>query len=105
MGSSRTSEGFFRGRAHGNIPKHADYSSVDAQSEVPVKGEVHLYLTDRYPRDIKFNSLKGESDIVVMVNVAESMAPILDKVAHKFSAVRSEYFFVCRFIYFNISFR
>lgn len=88
MGSSRTSGGVFRGHARGNIPKHADLTTVNIEFKVPVKGEVHLYLTEQYPRLINFELLRGESDLVVIVNVVESMAPILDMVAHKFSAIK-----------------
>jgi hypothetical protein len=91
MGSSRTLGGIFRGHARGNLPNHADLTTVDFEFERPVKGEVYLYLTELYPRHVNFEFLKGESELVVMVNVADSMAPILDVVAHKFSVIRSVY--------------
>ena len=91
MGSSQTTGGIFRGCAQGNIPNHADLSTVDIEFEVPVKGEVYLCLTDQYPHHVKFEFLRGESDLVVMVNVAESMAPILDMIAHKFSPIKCMY--------------
>jgi hypothetical protein len=91
MGSSRTTGGFLRGRARGNIPNHADLPTVNSSSDVPVKGEVYLYLTDQYPRQVNFDFLRGESDLVVKVNVAESMAPILVTVAHKFPPIKSVY--------------
>lgn len=94
MGSSRTSGGTFRGRAYGNMPNHADVNIPDMMGfEGPVKGEVYLYVTDQYPRHVKFEYLKGDSDIVVMVKVVESRAPILDVVAHKFSIIRGQFFF------------
>jgi hypothetical protein len=89
MGSSRTSGGLLRGRAHGNKLKHADMITVDNESDVPVKGEVNLYLTDQYPRNVNFDFLRGESGLVAMVNVAKTMAPILDVVARKFSVIKS----------------
>jgi hypothetical protein len=99
MGSSRTTGGILRGRAHGNIPNNADFSTVDHEFQVPVKGEVHLYVTDQYPRHVNFDLLRGESDLVVIVNVAESMAPILDMVAHKFTIIRGvQGWFVSLFI-------
>jgi len=92
MGSSRTTGGILRGRARGNLPNHADF--VTANLEIgPVKGEVYLYLTDQYPRHVKFEFLKGDSELVVMVNVVESMAPILDVVARKISIIQGVYFF------------
>ena len=91
MGSSRTSGGLFRGQARGNIPNHADLSTVNNEFKVPVKGEVHLYFTDQYPREVNFDVLRGESDLVVIVNVAESMSPILNMVAHKFSVIKRVY--------------
>jgi hypothetical protein len=97
MGSSRTSGGIFRGRARGNLPNHADLSTVNHEFEGPVKGEVNLYLTDQYPRNVKFEFLRGDSELVVIVNVVDRMAPILDTVAHKFPIIRSVYVFF--FIY------
>jgi hypothetical protein len=92
MGSSKTSGGILRGRAYGNELKHADLSTVNNEFKVNVKGEVHLYLTDQYPRHVNFEHLRGESDLVVIVNVADSMAPILDMVSHKFSVIRRVYY-------------
>ena len=88
MGSSRTSGGLFRGHARGNIPKHADLSTVNNDFKVPVKGDVHLYITDQYPRHVNFENLRGDSDLVVIVNVTNSMAPILNMVSNKFSGIR-----------------
>ena len=89
MGSSRTTGGILRGRALGNVPNHADLATVNDEFKVPVKGEVHLYITDQYLRHINFGLLRGESDLVVMANVVESMAPILNMVAHKESVIKS----------------
>ena len=58
--------------------------------ETPVKGEVYLYLTDQYPRHLNFELLRGESELVVIVKVVGSMAPILQMVARKFSVIQSE---------------
>jgi hypothetical protein len=93
MGSSRTSGGVLRGRARGNIPNHADFTTTDLERQSPVKGEVYLYLTEQYPRNVKFESLKGDSELVVVVKVVESFAPILDMVSRKFSIIQSTCFF------------
>ena len=90
MGSSRISGGVFRGRAHGNVPNHADLTTTVVELETPVKGEVYLYLTEQYHRHVKFELLKGESELVVVVKVVGSMAPILEMVARKFSVIQSE---------------
>lgn len=92
MGSSRISGGIIRGLAHGNVPNHADFTHTALEFEAPVKGEVYLYLTDEYPRNVNFDSLKGESELVVIVKVVQSLAPILDMVARKFSIIQSECF-------------
>ena len=89
MGSSRISGGAFRGLARGNVPNHADFISSTLGLE-SVMGEVCLYVTDKYPRDVKFESLKGDSEMVVMVKVVDHMVPILEKVACKFSIIQSE---------------
>lgn len=98
MGSSRISGGIFRGLASGNVPNHADLMTMDFESKTPVKGDVYIYMTDQYPRNIKFESLKGDSELVVVVKVVTSMAPILDMVSRKFSIIQSEcFFFSCVF--------
>jgi hypothetical protein len=99
MGSSRTSGGILRGRARGNLPNHADFITTNLELEGPVKGEVYLYLTDQYPRHVNFEFLKGDSELVVMVNVVESMGPILDVVARKFSIIQGVYSF--KLMFFN----
>jgi hypothetical protein len=88
MGSSRITGGFIRGHAYGNVMNHADFTAT--VFETPVMGEVYLYLTDQYPRYVNFELLKGQSELVVMVKVAKSMAPILKMVARKFSVIQSE---------------
>lgn len=90
MGSSRISGGIFRGHAHGNVPNHADLMTMTVELKTPVKGEVYLYLTEQYPRHVKFELLKGESELVVVVQVVGSIAPILEMVARKFSVIQSE---------------
>ncbi|KAF8808432.1 hypothetical protein BYT27DRAFT_7255550 [Phlegmacium glaucopus] len=88
MGSSQTSGGILCGRACGNFPNHADFTITNLELEGPVKGEVYLYLTDQYPGHINFEFLKGDSELVVLVNVVENMVPILNMVAHKFSIIQ-----------------
>jgi hypothetical protein len=88
MGSSRITGGFIRGHAYGNVLNHADFNAT--AFETPIMGEVYLYVTDEYPRHVSFELLQGESELVVMVKVAKSMAPILKMVARKFSVIQSE---------------
>jgi hypothetical protein len=90
MGSSRITGGFIRGHAHGNVWNHADFNVTAFETPVTVMGEVFLYVTDQYPRYVSFEFLQGESELVVMVKVAKSMAPILQMVARKFSVIQSE---------------
>ena len=52
---------------------------------------------------MNFDSLKGESELVVIVKVVESFAPILDMVARKFSIIQSEYFYFLKYI-LNLNF-
>lgn len=101
MGSSRISGGILRGRARGNNPNHADFTTTNLESEHPVKGEVYLYLSDIYPREVKFESLKGGSELVVVVKVMESMAPILEMVSRKFPIIQSACFFFKLCVFFK----
>ena len=104
MGSSRTSGGLYHGCAHGNIPKHADLTTVDNDFKVPVKGDVHLYITDQYPQNVNFEHLRGDSDLVVIVNVTNSMALIPDMVFISFPLSDMCDIYLS-FIYFDIKFR
>ena len=90
MGSSWITGGILHGHAHDNVLNHADLVTASYKFETSVKGEVCLYLTDQYPCNVKFEHLKGELELVVIVNIVRSMAPILDMVAHKFSIIQSE---------------
>jgi hypothetical protein len=107
MGSSRISGGFIHGRAQGIVPNHADFATTSLDLGNPVlvevKGEVFLYLTDLYPRDVKFDVLKGDSDLVVMVKVVESMAPILERVARKCSIIKGRCI-LCFYFYSQLKF-
>jgi hypothetical protein len=87
MGSSRTFGGFSRGQSHGNVPNHADLPTSEFVRAI--KGEVCLYVTDQYPRHINFEALKGESDMVAIVEVVDSISLVLEKVARKFAIIQS----------------
>ena len=100
MGSSHTSGDILCGHACGNISNHANFTTTNLELDIPVKGEVYIYLTDQYPCHVKFESLRGDSELVVVVKVVESMAPILDMVSHKFSIIQSECFFFKLFTFF-----
>jgi hypothetical protein len=90
MGSSQTSGGLLHGHVHGNVPRHADFvNTLDLDLPV-VKGEVSLYLTEQYPRNVNFETLKGESDLVVIVKAVGGMAAILGIVAHKCPIIQDQ---------------
>lgn len=89
MGSSRSYGGFIRGRALGNVANHADLRAGSLELVRPDKGEVFLYITDKYPRDVKFEELKGDSELLVMVKVGGRMGPILAMVARKCSIIHN----------------
>jgi hypothetical protein len=99
MGSSQTSGAVFHGHAQGNVPNHADFGNTPFDLDLPaVKGEVSLYLTDKYPRDVNFETLRRESELVVMVKAVGGMAAVLGMVAQKCSIIQSESaFYVLRF--------
>lgn len=63
---------------------------MTVEFQTPVKGEVYLYFTDQYPRDVNFDVLKGKSELVVIVKVVQSMGPILDMVARKVAIIKSK---------------
>jgi hypothetical protein len=91
MGSSRTSGGVFRGLAQRNIPNHADIGNTSFDLDLPsVKGKVSLYLTDQHPRYVNFETLKGESELVVIIKAVGGMAAVLGMVARRCSMIQSE---------------
>jgi hypothetical protein len=83
-GASRTIGGIFRGQAHGNVFNFADgLDSIMDVPSAPLIGKVHLFLNKS---DVKPTmSIKHE--------VTSQLAPVLHKIAGRYSPVRSKFLF------------
>ena len=92
QGASRVTGGFARGRALGNVFNHADVSELQQELDLmlAIRGKVHLYETsgDSEPIDPTAKPHK-----IVKVDVAPTLGPVLEKIANKYSPIKSKSFF------------
>jgi hypothetical protein len=80
-GASRTTGGFLRGRALGNVYNFGDGMDIDSQNS-KVVGKVQIYTTHGNPDESKpYMMLKHE--------VTNRLAPILKKLGNSYSPVKS----------------
>src|ERR1700678_812491 len=92
-GALRTTGGVFRGRAAGNALNAADYSSCDQQDFLgPVPGQILLYLSQDDPAGLVPESLAAYARLSHDYSPKTPIAPVLEKIARKYSPVRSMYF-------------
>ena len=90
QGASRTTGGFVRGRAHGNVYNFGDSMNVNQQLG-RVKGKVHVYTEHGNPDNVDpFMSLRHE--------VTPSLGTVLKKLGKQYSPVKSQYI-ITIFIY------
>ena len=89
-GASRTTGGVFRGCAVGNAPNAADYSNHDNQDYVgPVPGQILLYVSQDDPACLVPESLTAYARLRYDYSPKTPIAPVLEKIARKYSPVRS----------------
>ena len=81
---------------------HIPLTHTTLEFKTPIKGKVYLYLTDEYSHNVNFDSLKGESELVVIVKVVE-VCSNTGYGCHKFSIIQSEYFYFLKYI-LNLNF-
>ena len=92
-GASRTTGGVFRGRAVGNALNAADYSSRNQRDYLgPVSGEILLYLSQDNPAGLVPESLAAYARLPYDYSPKTPIAPVLKKIARKYSPVRSMQF-------------
>ena len=89
QGASRTTRGFSHGHALGNTFNMADAPDyeMDLDLTLAVPGKVYIYdshsnLTDLNPTVVK-------PCRILKTDVSRTLAPVLTKLAHKYSPVRS----------------
>jgi len=94
-GASRTVGGLFRGNAVGNSLNAADFSNHDNNNYIgPVHGQVNIYLAQDDPSRLSPDSLTPYARFLHDYAPQTPIAPVLQKVARKYSPVRSNYFLI-----------
>jgi hypothetical protein len=89
-GASRTAGGLFRGHAIGNALNAADYSNRDNQDYIgPVPGQILLYVSQDDPACLVPESLTAYAHLQHDYSPKTPIAPVLEKIARKYSPVRS----------------
>ena len=89
-GASHTSGGVFWGHAVGNALNAADYSSHNKQDYLgPVPGQILLYLSQNDPAGLVPESLAAYAHLLHDYSPQTPIAPVLNKIAQKYSPVRS----------------
>ena len=89
-GASHTSGGVFWGHAVGNALNAADYSSRNRQDYLgPVPGQILLYLSQDDPAGLVPESLTAYAHLPHNYSPQTPIAPVLDKIAWKYSSVWS----------------
>ena len=86
-GSSRMTDGVFRGRALGNKVNAADFKDVKDVLH-PIPGKVYVYSSNQDPASLSIESMKPSAFIKYIVMT--SIESVLTKVAEKYSPIRSE---------------
>ena len=95
-GASRTTGGSIRGQATGNFLNAADFSSAKKDDYIgPVRGQINLYLSTDDPAQLSPESLTPFARVPYDYAPKTPIASVLEKVARRYSPVRSKYTFFC----------
>jgi hypothetical protein len=88
-GASRTTGGSFRGQATGNLLNAADFSNPDNNQYIgPVHGQINIYLSQDNPPKLSPDSLTAYAHVPYDYAANTRMAPVLEKIAQKYSPVQ-----------------
>ena len=88
-GASRTSGGVFQGQAVGNSLNAADFSNLGNDDYIgPVQGQINIYLCQDNPAQISPEILTAYSRISYDYALKTPIAPVLEKIARRYSPVR-----------------
>ena len=95
-GASRTTGATIRGQATGNFLNAADFSSAKKDDYIgPVRGQINLYLSNDNPAQLSPESLIPYARVPYDYAPKTPIASVLEKVARRYSPVRSKYIFFC----------
>ena len=88
-GASRTSGGLFRGQATGNALNAADFSDSNNNESIgPVRGQINIYLSQDDPARLSPDSLTTYAHFSYDYAAKTPIAPVLERVARRYSPVR-----------------
>lgn len=89
QGASRMTGGFTRGRALGNMFNVADAPEyeMDIDLTLSIPGKVYIYESSSELADLDPKTVKPLR--VLKTDVSRTIAPVLTKLAHKYSPIRS----------------
>lgn len=89
QGASRTTGGFSRGRALGNTFNIADAHDyeMDLNLTLAIPGKVYIYDSRSHLTDLDPTTVKPSR--ILKTDVSRTLAPVLTKLARKYSPVRS----------------
>jgi hypothetical protein len=88
-GASRTSGGIFRGHATGNVLNAADFLNTDNDEYIgPVRGQINIYLSEDDPARLSPDSLTAYARLSYDYAAKTPIAPVLERVARRYSPVR-----------------
>jgi hypothetical protein len=91
-GSSRTTGGFLRGRALGNVLNAADLGGISEDILHPRPGKVFVYYSTGDPANLTIQNMKPTT--FIKHNVTSSIQTVLAKVADKYSPIRSKFIYL-----------
>ncbi|KAG6912766.1 hypothetical protein DXG01_012300, partial [Tephrocybe rancida] len=86
QGASRISDGIFRGRAVGNVFNHADLKDLQSTVLGPVKGKVHLFVSNNDPAMVLPSH--AAPSMTFKQEVLSSLSPILKKMAQSYPPIK-----------------
>ena len=82
QGASRTTEGHFCGRAHGNVFNLGDAKEV-LESGSPMIGKVKVFRVGQDPAATK-------PHMTMKMKIEANLAPVLDQLAKRYSPIKSK---------------
>ena len=88
-GASRPYGGVFRAHAFGNAPNMADQELVDPVEPILVQGKVNYFVTKDPPSTVDVNT---SSLTAILSPCYPTLRPLLERVARRYSPVRSKFF-------------
>ena len=94
QGSSCTTGSIIRGQALGNAYNHADASDLRLELDLSLAIPGKVYLYDVIADSSSFDLATVKPSRILKIDASPTLAPVLTKLAHKYSPVRSTFSFL-----------